>query len=164
MIFPLFGNEFYLHLKILYWKVIQLFIHLNKRIYVIIIMDVSLQVVLFLMTSWWIWSVTRQWNSMWKELKVILQILRTTEFICTGGHFNNFTGIKALLKVLMLHVYISMLKESNWDNMYQNIEILYFKWWYEGKYRPLVGYLQNISQKLYYYAFRIIQFFVSWRE
>ena len=30
--------------------------------------------------------------------------------ICGGGHFNTFTGIKALMKVLMFYVRISMLK------------------------------------------------------
>ena len=41
-----------------------------------------------------------------------LQILRTKEFICTGGQLKNFNGIKALMKFLMLHVYISILKGS----------------------------------------------------
>ena len=33
------------------------------------------------------------------------------------GHFNIFTGRKSLLKVLMLHVYISIFKESKRDNI-----------------------------------------------
>ena len=76
---------FCLHQKILYWKVTQFFIHGNKMIYVIIILDFLFKVVWCLMTSSWIWSGKRQWNAKVRVLIVILQISRTTQIICTGG-------------------------------------------------------------------------------
>ena len=45
-----------------------------------------------------------------EEDDLFLQKLKTTTFICTGGHFKSFTGEKENMSVYMFHVYISILK------------------------------------------------------
>ena len=65
--------NYYLHQEILHWKFALFFIYWNRSISVIIILDVSCQVVWCLMTSSWIYSGTRNWNAITKKMIVFLQ-------------------------------------------------------------------------------------------
>ena len=49
----------------------------------------------------------------------------TTKFICTKGHFNTFTGKKAIMKFLMLYAHIAMLKKQNETIFVQYIKLGY---------------------------------------
>ena len=69
--------NYYLHENILYWKFILSFIRWNRSIYIIIMLDVSCQLVRFLITSSQIWSGTSLWNTTRKKLIVFFQIFRT---------------------------------------------------------------------------------------
>ena len=57
---------------------------LKKRIYETIILDLSCQVIWCLITSWWIWSITRHCNTTCKELVIILQILTKQNWYVQG--------------------------------------------------------------------------------
>ena len=85
----------YLHQEILHWKVALFFIHWNRMISVIIILDVSCKVVWCLITSYYIYSGTRNWNATTKKMIVFLQRMIKKAFICMWYHFKNFTGGKA---------------------------------------------------------------------
>ena len=62
--------NYYLHQEILHCKFYPLFIHWNRRISVIIIIDVSCKVVLFLMTLSWIYPGRINWNATTKKMIV----------------------------------------------------------------------------------------------
>ena len=90
-----FAMNSYLHKKRFPWQVSLSFIHWNRRISAMMILYISCQVVWCLMTSSWIYWRKRNWNDTTKNIIIFLQILRTTTFICTGGHFKTSTGKKA---------------------------------------------------------------------
>ena len=60
--------NYYLHQEIFHWKIALLFIHWNRNTSVIIILDVSFQVVWCLMTSLLLYSGTRNWNATRKNM------------------------------------------------------------------------------------------------
>ena len=93
-----------------------------------------------------------------------LQILKTTSFICTASHFNNFLE-KGNARVSRCSMCTFPYKNNQYETLFdQHIKKRHFKWWYEWKGRPLVGFLWKVPQEVYYYAFRIIKFFLAWRE
>ena len=55
---------------------------------------------------------------MWKLLIVILQKQRTTTFLCTEGHLKFFIGRTLVIKVLMLHVHITILRRQKIQYLY----------------------------------------------
>ena len=129
MVFPPFGNEFLSPSKMLYWKVILFFIHLNKSIHVTLILDVSCQVVWCLMKSSWVWSGTSNWNATRKELIVFLQIFRTKECTCTGGQFKTFTGKMHSWKSWCYMCTFQLWNNPNETIFDQYIKMWCFKWW-----------------------------------
>ena len=88
----------YFHQEIFHWKVSLFFIHWNRRICEIIIIDVSCQVV-------WCSMTYHEYNQE-QEIRIprqrrwlFLQRLITKIFICPGGPFKTFTRMNAYTSV-----------------------------------------------------------------
>ena len=99
-----------------------------------------------------------------EEKIVFFHQLKSTSFICTGGHFKTFTG-KRNLQLTRSSMCTYPFRKNRYKIIFNpHIKKQHFKWWYEWKLRPLVGFLWIVPQELYYYAFRIIKIFLHWRN
>ena len=79
------------------------------------------------------------------------------------GSLNYFywkKGTHECLEVPYLHFLFS----TDMNNIQPISLKKHFKWWYAWKGRPLVGFLWKVPQKVYYYVFRIVKCFLSWRD
>ena len=91
--------HFYLRQEIFHWKVALFFIHLNRRIYEIIILDVSCQALWCSMTSSRIYQGSRNWNSTTRKMIVFLTKIDSNNIYMYRGHFKNFNGRKVHMSV-----------------------------------------------------------------
>ena len=134
------ATNYYLHQEILHWNIALLFIRWNRSIYMIIILYVSCQVVWYSMTSSWIYSGTRKWNSTTKK-KIIFY-----------KDWENHLDVQGFTSILLLeesHIRMSgcsmctfpYLNNRNEILFDQNIKRWHFKWLHESKAIPLVGFL-----------------------